>query len=926
MTLLSRRSGFMPVWVPRPRLTRAVVAALFLLLTFNTQAQTIQLSPAQQQMLNSLPPAQRQQAMDAIRQLESQQGQQTQSTINEDLTQAAPSIDEGDINQILASAQSVAEPRSRVVISFTPVDTLSAAQRQTFERDPVLAKLSGSHLFVLDDSGVLSLMGLNAIPLLGLSEADINRRLLAEPSLSVFDIDAKILGQKPIGVEALEAFGYDLFEPRDATFDAPSSGPVPPDYVLGPGDSVRVQLFGNVNGTYEHEVSRDGILNLPEIGPVTVAGVSFAELRKDINQRVNQMLIGTQVSVTMGQLRTIRVFVLGDVNEPGSYVVGGLSTISSALYRSGGVSRVGSLRNIQLKRNGRVVSNFDVYDLLIRGDSSGDSRLQPGDVIFVPPIGKTVTVGGAVNRPAVYEVRSRTTAADLVGLVGGLTPEAFAAGASIERISDGGERTVLSVDLTSASANTIVVRTGDTLLVPEVLPELGSVVTLAGHVYRPGNYPWREGMRLVDLIGSSDELKPSVDMDYVLIRRESRRGQPIEVLSANLGAALRAPAGPDNIALQSSDTVHVFSLALGRQRVVQPLLEELSLQSSVDSPVRQVEISGNVRAPGTYPLEDGMRVSDLIRAGGNLNEAAYALEAELTRYSIGEGAKRMISVVNVDLDAVRRGNLAANLELREHDYLIINRMPDWDSTWTVTLEGEVQFPGDYRVRRGETLADVIGRAGGLTKDAFAEGAVFLREALKEREQQQIEDLARRLEADLGSLSLQAAADGGSDTLSTGRVLLEQLRETEAVGRLVIDISDRSDLAKTDAASVEMRDGDKLLVPTKPQVVSVLGETQQNSSHLYRPNLSRDDYIDLSGGLTRRADKKLIYVVRANGAVIAANRSKWFGRRGNVDIRPGDTIVVPLDTDRMRPLTFWGNVTQILYQGAIAVAAVKTFDN
>ncbi len=896
------------------------------LLASATLAQGIQLSPTQQQMLNSLPAAQRQQAMDAIRQLESQQSQATQSSINEDVIPTAPSANQSEIEAILASAEKVAAPRSRVVISFTPVSTLSATQRRSLDSDPALLKLVGSHLFVLDDSGVLSLMGLEMIPLLGLSEADITRRLSAEPNLSFFEIDARILGQKPIGVEALEAFGYDLFESRDATFDAPGSGPVPPDYVLGPGDSVRIQLFGNVNGNYEHEVSRDGVLNLPEIGPISVAGISFAEFRNDVNQRVSRMLIGTQASVSMGQLRTIRVFVLGDVNEPGSYVVGGLSTISSALYRSGGVSRVGSLRGIQLKRNGQVISTLDVYDLLIRGDSSGDSRLQPGDVIFVPPISTTVAVGGAVNRPAIYEVKRRTTAADLVGLVGGLRPEAFAAGASLERINEGGERTVLSVDLSSSSANTIIVRAGDTLLVPEVLPEVDNAVTLAGHVYRPGKYPWRNGMRLSDLVNSSNELKPSVDMDYVLIRRELNRGQPIEVLSANLGAALQSPGGADDIALQASDTVHIFSLELGRQRVVQPLLEELALRSSVDSPVRKVEITGRVRAPGTYPLEDGMRISDLIRAGGQLSEAAYALEAELTRYSVDDDSRRTIEVVKVDLNSLRLGIESADLILQEHDYLIVKQMPDWDSAWTVALEGELQFPGDYRVRRGETLAEVIERAGGFTNDAFVEGAVFLREALKEREQQQIEDLARRLEADLGSLSLQSASTNGSDTLSTGRVLLQQLRGTEAVGRLVIDISDYRDLGKTDAATVELRDGDRLLVPTKPQVVSVLGETQQNTSHLYRPNLSRDEYINLSGGLTRRADRKLIYVVRANGAVVAANRSKWFGRRGNVDIRPGDTIVVPLDIDRMRPLTFWGNVTQILYQGAIAVAAIKTFDN
>ena len=255
--------------------------------------------------------------------------------------------------------------------------------------------------------------------------------------------------------------------------------------------------------------------------------------------------------------------------------------------------------------------------------------------------------------------------------------------------------------------------------------------------------------------------------------------------------------------------------------------------------------------------------------------------------------------------------------------MIVQRIPEWDTIWTVTLEGEVVFPGDYRVQRGETLSDVVQRAGGLTAAAFPEGAVFLRESLREQEQEQLERLARRMETDLASLSLQAADSGGPDTLSTGRALLDQLINTEAVGRLVIDLQA---LASGAAGSIHVRDGDRLLVPDTTQMVTVLGETQQNTSHLYQSRMTRDDYIDISGGLTRRADKKRIYVVRANGAVIAGNRSRWLGRGNKSDIRPGDTIVVPLDTDRIRPLTFWGSVTQILYQGAIAVAAIKTFNN
>ena len=891
-------------------LERTVRAAVLLLLSVSALAQNIQLSPEQLMMLNQLPPAQRQEAMEALRGLNSQQ-QQSQQSINEAISEFT-GLEVEDAEQETEEVR--AEARSRLVIGFDLPEEMSAAEKTEVEEDPIMQRLIGSRLFILDDNGILSLEGLASIPLLGLTEEDIQRRLEAETYLSKFVIDARILGQEPIGVEALEPFGYDIFEPRVGAMQSPASGPVPQDYVLGPGDTVRVQLFGNVNGIYEFEVSRDGVLNLPEIGPVTVAGLPFSEFRQDLHERVREMLIGTQVSVTMGQLRTIRVFVLGDVKQPGSYVVSGLATMSSALYQGGGISKIGTLRDVQLKRNGRVASRLDLYELLLNGDTSSDMRLQPGDVIFVPPIGNTVRVAGAVKRPAIYETKGQTSVAAIIRIAGGLTADAYAGGVQLERID--GDRKTVAVDLSDDADANLLVRSGDTVLVPEVLPDLQETVVLSGHVYRPGNYEWRSGMRLTDLIRSTDELKPGVDTGYVLIRRERERGQPIQAVSANLAAALQAPASAANVKLEASDTVHVFSLALGRQRVVEPLVEELRLQSTVDSPAMEVEISGSVRAPGRYPLEPGMRISDLIRAGGNLSEAAHDHEAELTRYSANVNAAREISVVNVNLNAIREGDTSADLVLREHDYLIINRVPEWDTMWTVSLQGEVRFPGEYRVRRGETLAEVLQRAGGLTDKAFPEGAIFLRESLRKKESEQIEMLARRLEADLATLSLQSAAEGGTQTLDTGTALLEQLRNTEAVGRLVIDLDSQS--------GIELSDGDELLIPPHTQMVSVLGETQRNTSHLYDESLSRDDYINLSGGLTLRADERRIYVVRASGAVVTSRRSKWLGRGGRVDIRPGDTIVVPLDADRMRPMTFWTNVTQILYQGALAVAAIQTF--
>lgn len=910
------------------RAFRRLVGALALIVfAAAAGAQGIQLTPEQQQILNSLPPDQRTRAMAAIRDLQAQQSIPV-SSINEANDDAqSRQVDTPLTDMRTADSELRADAGSQLVLTFSVSDTVSDIEASTLRGNPVLERLIGSSLFVLNDAGILELPGLEPIPLLGLNADDIVRRLQAEPPLAPFSIGARLLDQRPIGVEALKPFGYDVFQADQAGFDAPASGPVPSDYVLGPGDTVRVQYFGNVSSLGEYEVSRDGVLNLPELGPVAVAGMSFSQLRTELDRRVSEMLIGTQVSVSMGPLKNIRVFVLGDVVRPGSYVVSGLATVTSALYESGGVSDIGSLRDIQLKRGGSLVSRLDLYDLLIDGDTSNDARLMQGDVIFVPPIGQTIAVSGAVRRPAIYETDEDGTIADAVVLAGGLAAEAFPQGARVERIGEDFERSVKPVDLTSDQDGALAVMDGDVLIVPEVLPDIANAIRLSGHVHRPGAYPWQPGMRLTDLIPSVQELRDGVDMKYVLIRRQTFQGQPVEALSTSLDDAIATRGSDADVQLVPRDEIHVFSLDLGRQQVVRPLIQELERQATYDRPARIVEIEGNVRAPGVYPLEAGMRISDLLRAGGHLRAEAYTLEAELTRYTVVDDGLRVVETRKIDLRAILDGDQSADLALEPYDYVGITQVPEWQSAWTVSIEGEVRFPGSYRVGRGETLREVLQRAGGLTGSAFPEGAVFLRETLREREQEQIEMLARRLESDLTALSLQLAETAGSETMSTGRSLLDQLRSTEAAGRLVIDPGYLMTGVGSDwgVDVIELRDGDRLLVPQRSQVVTVIGETQQNTSHLYEPDLGRDDYVNMSGGFTRRADRSRIYIVRANGAVVTGNRSQWFGRGGREEIRPGDTIVVPLDADRMRPITFWTSVTQILYQGAIAVAAIQSFE-
>ena len=322
-----------------------------------------------------------------------------------------------------------------------------------------------------------------------------------------------------------------------------------------------------------------------------------------------------------------------------------------------------------------------------------------------------------------------------------------------------------------------------------------------------------------------------------------------------------------------------------------------------------------------------MRVSDLLRAGGGLDPSAFAKAAELTRYRRSATDERETQLIDIDLEALRAGVVEADIILQPYDFLSIREIPEWQDQIEVDLLGEVRFPGVYAARRGETLGSVIQRAGGLTSDAFPAGVVFSRETLKEREAEQIEQLTRRLESDLASLSLKAANDpqGGfrsQEASSLGQGLLERLRSTEPTGRLVIDL-DRVLASVGDPLNdIELRDGDRLMVPTRAQEVTVLGEVQYSTSHFFDPDLGRDGYISLSGGTTVNADKKRIYVVRANGAVQAGSRSRWFTRGGRIE--PGDTVVVPLDTDRLPSLTQWASITQIVYNLALAAAAVNSF--
>ncbi|HKS58437.1 MAG TPA: SLBB domain-containing protein [Steroidobacteraceae bacterium] len=779
--------------------------------------------------------------------------------------------------------------------------------------------------YKLDKWGILNVAELGPIPLGGLTVDEASDRLSAEVRLEDFIVRITRLPLKAVGADALKPFGYDLFEGSPSTFAPATDVPVPAEYVVGPGDTLEVQLIGNTKGRFALTVGRDGRVNFPDLGPIAVSGRRFEDVRTELEGRVRNQLIGTQASVGIGELRSIRVFVLGDAQTPGSYTVSGLSTITNALFVSGGVKKIGSLRNIQLKRAGRTVTTLDLYDLLLLGDTRADARLLPGDVIFVPPIGATVGLSGEVRRPAIYELKSETTAGDLLQLAGGFTPEADAKLATLERVGANRARVTLDTNLTDSAGRALKLQSGDTLRVPSIRPVLEDSVAVSGHVYRPGEYQFKPGMRIADIIPTLDDLRPNADQRYLLVRRELPPDRRLSVFSIDLEQALRDPASAQNFELAPRDQIYVFDMESGRDRIIEPLMRELQMQSRIDRPTPEVSVAGKIKVPGKYPLEPGMRVSDLLRAGGSLDEAAYGGQAELTRYEVVNGASREAELVSIDLDRVRAGDAAADIALQPFDYLVIKEVPLWAAQEEVEVRGEVRFPGRYPIHRGETLRSLMQRAGGVTDLAFVEGTVFTREELKEREKKQLDTLAQRMQSDVAQFSLQTAQETGKDAgqaLAVGQQILNGLRNAEPVGRLVIDLKRSMAATPGSEQDIVLKDGDRLLVPRVTQEVTVLGEVQTVTSHLYHADLSRDSYVAMSGGYTPRADKSRTYVVRADGSVVARSGSSWFG--GGTSIRPGDTIVAPLDTERMRPLPFWTAVTTIVYNLAIAAAAVNSF--
>ena len=770
----------------------------------------------------------------------------------------------------------------------------------------------------------------------------------------------------------LRRFGVDIFENGTGNFDQlPMDLPAGPEYVLGPGDSVSIDLWGSVSQRLHRVVDREGRLSLPEIRAIQAAGHTLGDVQHMVQTALRSQFRQLEADVSLDRLRTVRVYVVGDVQRPGAYDISSLSTPLNALYQAGGPTTRGSMRIVKHFRGNQLVEEVDLYDLLLHGVRAGMQRLESGDTILVPPLGQEITIEGMVRRPGIYELAGEKSLSEVLELAGGVLPSGALRHVDVERVQAHESRTMLRVDMpeTGDSANVtatldkFTVQDGDDIKISPILPFTEKTVYLDGHVFRPGKYAYHDGMSVTDLVRSYSDVLPEAYKQHAEIIRLSGPDLKPEIIAFNLGDAL---AGKNqDLALKPFDTVRIFgrfdfedqpivtvtgevrdpgdhvtngatylrdAIFLagnttpdaeiddvqvfhktpdGKLQVVSANLREaiagdphenilLHPQDRVfvhknvqrlDPPT--VEIAGEVARPGKYPLGAEMTATELVRLAGGVRRSAYVEVAELTRYSIQQGNNVESEHIPFKLGAALSGEADTDMRLHAGDVLTVKQMAGWkDIGATVTLDGAVVHPGTYGIQEGERLSDLIARAGGFRPDAYPYGSIFERAEVRELEERNRAQLISQAKQEGSGLSTALEDPQIKEaSLMQWRDTVEKLETLPPVGRMVIHISNGKAWIHT-PADVQLRKGDSIYVPKKPNFVMIQGAVYNQTAIAFRSGKSASWYLHQAGGATSSADKKNIFIVRANGTVAASPKGLFSGGTLDTAMQPGDMIVVP----------------------------------
>jgi polysaccharide biosynthesis/export protein len=772
-------------------------------------------------------------------------------------------------------------------------------------------------------------------------------------------------------------FGMDVFANNSQNPDfIPMDLPAGPDYVVGPGDGLEIDVWGAVSRRLYRSVDREGRVSLPEVGPVLVSGKSLSDVQQNVQQVLRTQFRDISADVSLARLRTIRVYIVGDVTNPGAYDISSLSTPLNALFVAGGPTQNGSLRNVRVMRGGQLVATVDLYDLLLHGVKSDVQHLENGDSVMVPSVGPEVTVEGMVRRPAIYELKDEKNLSSVLELAGGLLPTATLRHIEVQRTIAHQKQTMLSLDVPASDDDAAAtkklesfqVQDGDRIRVFPIAQGNEDAVYLEGYVLRPGRYSFHDNMHVTDLISSYKDLLPEPALQYAEIIRLNAPDFHPTVESFDLQDALANPS--QSPVLHAMDTVRVFSrfdfenppsvsvlgdvrgpgtyntpgqihladavqlagglaadaqaddaqvfryLPDGKAKIFSVSLsaalegdpnDNILLQSrdrvlihksaNADEPAT-VYIEGEVVKPGRYPLTTNMTVADLILVGGGLKPSADTQVADVTHYGWSGETQLTGQHDPVLLAAALSGDPKADQALHNGDVVTVRQLPNWnDLGATITLKGEVEHPGTYGIRPGEHLSSVIERAGGFSADAYPYGTILERGEVRQLESKEQDKLILRVKDAEGSLenlpeTTPEQKQAKEMALGQYQTTLLELSTNPPVGRVPIRISARIDRWRNTSADIEVRAGDNVFVPKRPDFVMVTGQVFNPTAVSYRPGKSAKWYLEQAGGPTTTANRKAIFVIRADGSVIGQKESLWSGDALGATLQPGDTVVVP----------------------------------
>lgn len=745
----------------------------------------------------------------------------------------------------------------------------------------------------------------------------------------------------------LPLFGQSLFVQAPSTFSPIDWMQVPSDYIIGPGDELQIRVWGQVEANLRVIVDRSGQIYIPQVGQIAVAGIHYGDLEQHLKSEIAKIFKNFNVTANIGRLRSIQVVVVGSARYPGTYTISSLSTLVNAIFASGGPTPQGSLRHIQVRRDGATVTDFDFYDLLIKGDKSKDVRLLPGDVLYIPHVGPLVAIAGSVNTPAIYEIKSDSTLKDLIEIAGDLSNVADTSKITVDRFEQQSRKTLeFPYDDQSRSAP---LKDGDIVRVFSIVPRFDETVTLRGNVANPGRYPWKPGMRVRDLIPDAQALLTRrYWRNRAAIVNGSATEYPIRQLPSQNAAPSNQPAGNGSTPTDANNPGTVGGADATQNSSAENVPAGSAASSGAADSIYLQNATNSAAAPGKIGDNATGNSASRIPSSNPNNPNPNTVK------DIAEDVRRYAPEINWDYAIIQRVNPldltskllwmsprkailehdeASNLELQPGDIVTIFSqrditVPRTERSQYVIVEGEVARPGVYKLENNETLQSVLQRAGGLTPNAYVYGSQLTRESARVDQQKSLDQLATTMEVQIrqSAVSVAASASPGElpQLLAAQEAIVAQLRNTRASGRVALPVKPR-DRSLANFPDMVLEDNDRLTIPHTPTTVSVVGDVYNPGSFIFQTRNTAGAYLDLAGKGKPQSDLHHAFVLRANGIVVAAKNvnGPFAGSKfEHLRLYPGDQIVVPykLPTGAfVRGLRDW---TQIMSQLALTGAALS----